>query len=71
MNRQLKLTITRTFQLDDETHEDSMWGFETWMAEAGDDWQTACKELVDEDVFSALEDATWAFEIVEQETPHD
>ena len=71
MTRQLKLTITRSFQLDDESHEDSMWGFETWMTDAGDDWQTACKELVDEDVFSALEDATWTFEIVEQETPHD
>ena len=70
MTRQLKLTITKVFQLDDEESEDGMWHFEEIIAEAGQDWQAECIQRIywNKDWVLDLATSVWDFEIINQET---
>ena len=73
MTRQLKLTITRTFDIDDTESEDSTCGFAEIIEEWGENWQEEVISQIywNKDWALAHDYATWQVEIIEQETPHD
>ena len=70
MTRQLKLTITRTFDIDDAESDDGNIGLAQVIAEAGENWQAECIDKIywDKDWALALDYATWQAEIINQET---
>ena len=70
MTRQLKLTITRIFDIDDAESEDGTLGLAETIADAGDNWQAECIDKIywDKDWALALDYATWQAEIINQET---
>ena len=70
MTRQLKLTITMTFDIDDAESEDSTCGFAEIIEEWGENWQAECIDKIywNKDWALALDYATWQVEIIEQET---
>ncbi len=70
MTRQLKLTITRTFDIDDPESEDSTLGLAEIIEEWGENWQQECIDKIywDKDWALAHDYANWEVEIIEQET---